>query len=200
VKSERFVTSGPAGARTGRAAGSILRPGCSGWRRWEAVSTTALAITGDVTFSPDRITFGNRKSLPLAPAGTAPNFDGSGKKTATLYRVMAPDDPVLLHGNRLCGGKGPQPVTFIAVWKPDLVGSDIDPRGMAAFSGSARPTVAGGRASAERTITKQADGRNGRAAWRGRGAAQKRPNVSPRGRDEFKLREGPLRLAPLETE
>ena len=95
-------------------------------------------------FSPDRITFGNGKSLPLATAGAAPRFDWSGKKTATLYTVTAPDDPVLLHGNRLCGGRGPQPVTFIAIWKPDLVGSDVDPRGMAAFSGSARPTVAGG--------------------------------------------------------
>jgi hypothetical protein len=108
--------------------------------KWMAVSTTALAITGDVTFSPDRIAFGNGKSLPLAPAGAAPGFDWSGKKTATLYRVTAPADPVLLHGNHLCG----QPVTFIAVWKPDLVGSDIDPRSMAAFSGSARPAVAGG--------------------------------------------------------
>jgi hypothetical protein len=108
--------------------------------KWEAVSNTAMAITGDLTFSPGRITFGNGKSLPLAPAGTAPRFDWSGKKTATLYRVTAPTDPVLLHGNHLCGG----PVTFIAVWKPDLVGSDVDPRGMAAFSGDARPTVAGG--------------------------------------------------------
>jgi hypothetical protein len=111
---------------------------------WEAVSTTAMAITGDVTLSPDRITFANGKFLALAPAGTAPGFDWSGKKTATLYRVTAPADPVLLQGARLCGGHGPQPVTFIAVWKPDLVGSDVDPRGMAAFSGSARPGVAGG--------------------------------------------------------
>jgi hypothetical protein len=109
---------------------------------WEAVSTTAMAITGDVTFSPDRITFGNGKFLPLAAAGTAPGFDWSGKKTATLYRVTAPGNPILLQGARLCGG--PQAVTFIAVWKPDLVGSDIDPRAMAPFSGGVRPTVAGG--------------------------------------------------------
>jgi hypothetical protein len=130
------------------AAAALLAQSCA-WaaqagEKWEAVSTTALAITGNVTFSPDRITFGNGKSLPLALAGTAPNFDWSGTKTATLYRVTAPDDPVLLQGTRLCGGHAPQPVTFIAVWKPALVGSDIDPRGMAAFSGSARPTVAGG--------------------------------------------------------
>src|SRR5215472_15307757 len=40
------------------------------------------------------------KSLPLARAGTASNFAWSGKKTATLYRVTAPADPVLVHGNR----------------------------------------------------------------------------------------------------
>jgi hypothetical protein len=50
------------------------------------------------------------KSLPLAPAGTASNFAWSGKKTATLYRVTAPADPVLVHGNRLGRAKGPQPV------------------------------------------------------------------------------------------
>ena len=38
----------------------------------------------------------------------------------------------------------PSRLADIAVWKPDLVGSDIDPRSMAAFSGSAPPTVAGG--------------------------------------------------------
>jgi hypothetical protein len=75
----------------------------------------------------------------------------SGKKTETLYRVTAPADPVLVHGNRLCRAKGPQPVPFmrraamrtppsnagprlwtagdamVAAWKSDLVGSDIDP-------------------------------------------------------------------------
>jgi hypothetical protein len=100
---------------------------------------------GDVTFAPDRIAFANGKGLPLAPAGTVPDFEVYGKKlNATLYRVTAPDDPVLLQGTRLCGGHGPQPVTFIAVWTPAPIGSDVDPRGMAAFSGSARPTVAGG--------------------------------------------------------
>ena len=50
------------------------------------------------------------KSLPLAPAGTASNFAWSGKKTATLYRMTVPADPVLVNGNRLGGAKGPQPV------------------------------------------------------------------------------------------
>jgi hypothetical protein len=113
--------------------------------QWEAVSTTALSITGNIRFSPDRITFQNGKFLPLEPAGVVPQFgEAMGTVSATPYRVTKPDDPVLLHGNRLCGGKGPQLVTFIAVWKPAPVASDIDPRSMAAFSGSTRPTVAGG--------------------------------------------------------
>src|ERR1700758_3398915 len=37
----------------------------------------------------------------------------SGKKTETLYRVTAPADPVLVHGNRLCRAKWPQPVPFM---------------------------------------------------------------------------------------
>jgi hypothetical protein len=36
------------------------------------------------------------KSLSLARAGTASNFAWSGKKTATLYRVTVPADPVLV--------------------------------------------------------------------------------------------------------
>ena len=88
------------------------------------------------------------KSLPLAPAGTASNFAWSGKKTATLYRVTVPADPVLVHGNRLGGAKaaaGPPSMrraamrtaavkcrtaavdggyVMVAVWKSDLVGSD----------------------------------------------------------------------------
>jgi hypothetical protein len=113
--------------------------------KWEAVSTTAMAITGDLIFSPDRITFGNGKSLPLAPFGTVPTFSAPMESVnATLYRVTTPGDPVLLHGNRLCGGRAPQPVTFIVVWKPARVGSDVDPRSMAAFSGDTRPTAAGG--------------------------------------------------------
>ena len=55
-------------------------------------------------------TFANGKSLSLAPAGTASNFAWSGKKTATLYRMTVPADPVLVHGNRLGGAKGPYPV------------------------------------------------------------------------------------------
>jgi hypothetical protein len=74
-------------------------------------------------------------------------FKGDDGKpvNATLYRVTAPDDPLLLNGNRLCGGRGPQPATFVVVWKrPVGFKGDPDLRTMAAFSGSERPREAGG--------------------------------------------------------
>ena len=61
------------------------------------------------------------------PATHSAEFCLVREETATLYRVTATADPVLVHGNRLVGAKGQQPVPFIAVWKSDLVGSDIDP-------------------------------------------------------------------------
>jgi hypothetical protein len=83
---------------------------------WTAYSKTAEAITGDITFSPERITFGNGKSLALASAGVVPGFETLGSRgQSTRYRVTAPDDPVLLNGNRLCGGRTPVPVTSIIV-------------------------------------------------------------------------------------
>ena len=114
---------------------------------WKAYSMTAISITGDVTFAPDRITFGNGKSLPLAPAGSVPGLKGDDGKqvNATLFRVTAPDDPVLLSGQRLCGGQTPRPATFIVAWTRERrFSADPDLRTMAAFSSSARPTGAGG--------------------------------------------------------
>ena len=127
---------------------------------WKAYSMTAISITGDVTFAPDKITFGNGKSLPLAPAGSVPGFKGDDGKqvNATLFRVTAPDDPVLLSGQRLCGGQTPRPATFIVAWTRERrFSGDPDLRTMAAFSGGARPTGAGGPGFAERTITNQGE-------------------------------------------
>jgi hypothetical protein len=89
--------------------------------RWTAYSKTAQSITGDVTFTRARITFGDGRWLPLAPAGLIPGHVAPGtlargsKLTAQRYRVTSPADPVLLNGNRLCGGRTPVPVTIIVV-------------------------------------------------------------------------------------
>jgi hypothetical protein len=101
--------------------------------RWSASSTTAMSITGDVTFAPDKLTFANRASLALSDAGNTP-FTGMGKKVAAhLYRVTTPADPALLRGNHLCG----KPVTFVIVWRDAPGASDLT---MAAFSGTKIPT------------------------------------------------------------
>ena len=52
---------------------------------WKAYSMTAISITGDVTFAPDKITFGNGKSLPLAPAGSVPGFKGDDGKQVQVF-------------------------------------------------------------------------------------------------------------------
>ena len=71
-----------------------------------ATSKTAMAITGNVRLTIYRgseealhLRFGNGKSLLLQDLG-----DG-------LYRVVPPSDPMLLHGNRLCGRNA----TYIAL-------------------------------------------------------------------------------------
>jgi hypothetical protein len=110
---------------------------------WEPATTTAMAITGRVTFAPDRITFGNRASLPLEPAGEIPNFRAEGQRvTATLYRVTEPANPVLLRGSRLCA-QG-RPVRAIVVWQPPPIGAAPPgpSRAMAAFSSQATPREA----------------------------------------------------------
>lgn len=105
--------------------------------RWAAVSTTAMSITGDVSFAPDRIRLQNGQSLSLAPAGSISGFaTAGGKVDALLYKVTRPNDRPLLHGNHLCGG---HPATFIAMWKDAPSGAGIN-RGMAVFSTRVPPT------------------------------------------------------------
>ena len=113
--------------------------------QWKAASAMAISITGDITISADRIIFGNGTSLPLVAAGRVRDFtvDAGKPVIATLFRVTAPDNPVLPSGKRLCEGQPPQPVTFIAVWRPARLKGDVDLRTVAAFSGSKLPTGEG---------------------------------------------------------
>ena len=56
--------------------------------QWEATSTTAISITGNVTFAPDRITFQNGEALPLMLVGHVAAFDAQGQRVpADLYKV-----------------------------------------------------------------------------------------------------------------
>jgi hypothetical protein len=55
----------------------------------------------------------------------------SGKQTATLYRVTAPADPVLVHGNRLLGSEGAAAGPFSAKTRaPATVGGALPENAM----------------------------------------------------------------------
>lgn len=112
-----------------------------GAEKWAATSTTAMSITGNVTFTPAKIQFQNGQSLALTAAGRVSDFTAEGEKVAaTVYRVTNPADPVLKNGNHLCGSTGhSQPVTFIVTWNPEAFPGDKPPRSMAAFSGKDAP-------------------------------------------------------------
>ena len=71
--------------------------------RWQATSTTAISVTGDVTFTPSKIQFQNSQSLPLALVGRVSGFKAMGDKVdAAVYRVTTPADLRLKNGNHLC--------------------------------------------------------------------------------------------------
>ena len=103
-----------------------------------------MSITGNVRFSPDRITFQNGKSLALARAGMMMVTEGRESRPATLYRVVKPENPVLLRGNRLCDA----PVTFIAVWSHQPFGRGVDPRDLIVYSGTGSPATGSGHSCA----------------------------------------------------
>jgi hypothetical protein len=109
--------------------------------RWTATSTTSMSITGNVTFSPERIRFSNGRALALSSPEKVAAFKVIDEPVeATIYRVVKPSDMKLKNGNHLCGSAGKsRPVTFIAVWKPVPLPGDKEPRGMAAFSGDKAP-------------------------------------------------------------
>lgn len=91
---------------------------------WRPISKTALSITGKVQFFPSQIVFQNGSSLPIKVA-TPEGMDGQ------VFKVLRPADPILVHGNKLCGNG---PVTFFVVSKGD--GND---RELAVFTTAAEP-------------------------------------------------------------
>ncbi len=70
---------------------------------WSPTSTTAIAITGEISIDGNRLTFGNGVSISLKPVGA----DRPG-----VYVIDPPQNPVLMNGNRLCGEEMP---TFLVL-------------------------------------------------------------------------------------
>jgi hypothetical protein len=78
-----------------------------------AVSNTAMAITGDISFDDFEIVFENGEKLAFDElVGGMFVVDGEAVN-ASVYSISEPADPVLLNGNRLCGSGD---VTYVAAW------------------------------------------------------------------------------------
>jgi hypothetical protein len=123
---------------------AISLPAAAGpTERWTATSTNALSITGNVSFSAERITFFNGRSLALSSPVQVASFMVSDKPVeATLYRVVKPRAVKLKNGNYLCGSAEKPKVTFIAVWKPAALPGEMAARTMQAFSSKEQPVSA----------------------------------------------------------
>lgn len=97
-----------------------------------AVSTTAMSITGDISFDDSAITFANGATLGFSNL-VADHFEVDGQDLpASVYRIAEPADPELENGNRLCGNGD---VTYLANWANGDTGSII-----AVFTGEDEPT------------------------------------------------------------
>jgi len=93
-------------------------------RQWQAFSTTAQAITGNITLTDSQLTFANQARLELMLIER--NVD-TGQ---TLYRVTSNTNPELLNGNRICGAK---PIDYVLVQVRGDVSSQLDLQLMAYY-------------------------------------------------------------------
>lgn len=85
---------------------------------FSAHSTTASAITGDISFDDYEMVFANGEKIEFEDL-VDDHFSVDGKRVpASVYSVRAPGNPELLNGNRLCGESG---VTYLASWLEDDV-------------------------------------------------------------------------------
>lgn len=106
---------------------------------WNAASTTAKSITGDISIGTNKVTI-NFSSFPLAPIRTlgptevAAAFDAdvNAGGNGQLYRLNVPADKRFLHHNTLCGTEDTQ-------WMATYVsGRNLQ---VAFFSGSNPPVL-----------------------------------------------------------
>ncbi len=94
--------AGPAGAEslscdTGTTTAQLAPPGAVARLRAEA--SIAMAITGDILFATDRITFANGETMEIEPVA------------CDVWRAKTQPSGPLLEGNTLCGG----PVTYLTL-------------------------------------------------------------------------------------
>jgi hypothetical protein len=103
------------------AAGSASRSAAAAPpEHWTAVSQTAMAITGDMRFTPAQMVFQNGVGMRIVPMSRPRGFPATATQ---LYRVVPPSDPVLLNGNRLCGARR---VTYVLVSRARSPAGDVE--------------------------------------------------------------------------
>src|SRR5438045_2499496 len=75
-----------------------------GEEHWSAFSKTAYSITGDIVLSPTRLQT-ERANFRLKFVADLPRYESVlGPAPARVLAVIAPRDPSLLNGNKLCSG------------------------------------------------------------------------------------------------
>jgi hypothetical protein len=105
---------------------------------WRAASKTASSVTGDISFSGDKITLNFVSFIiadirTLTPAELAATFDDApANATGTLYRTSIPGTRRFLHKNTLCGSEDTQWI---------VTSSARGSLQLAFFSGSAMPVL-----------------------------------------------------------
>lgn len=102
--------------------------------KWEALSNTAISITGDIQVANDAITFGEGTRIRMSAGGSAKGTWGDRQEPVegTIYRLEPPTDPALLNGNRFCGMPDDK-VTYIVLAPLD------DGLSLLAYTGDAKP-------------------------------------------------------------
>lgn len=106
--------------------------------QWRAASSTAKAITGDITFAGEKIaienfypfTIAEIRDLKPAELAAAFNAEASAQGRGNLYRTSIPADRKFLHKNTLCGSEETQ---WLATY---VQGRTLQ---IAFFSGAAMP-------------------------------------------------------------
>lgn len=83
-----------------------------------ALSTTATAITGDISMDDFEMVFANGEKIEFDEL-VGDHFVVDGEDVpASVYSVKDPSVPELLNGNTLCGASA---VTYVASWAADDV-------------------------------------------------------------------------------
>lgn len=110
---------------------AMLAAGAAAADPYEALSTTAMGITGDIDLDDSGITFENGTRFEFSDLVADEIVVDGVRKPASVYRIAEPANPELNGGNTLCDAD----VTYIANW----LGEDGETDWLAAFTSEEAP-------------------------------------------------------------